>query len=141
MDGAEVVRHARNYIGVKFRHHGRDKNGVDCAGLIIAVAKELGLDAVCGYVDKRDYPRQPTNSNMMKILRCNLRHVKVGTPQAGDVLHFVYRRIPQHVGIYTGNDNQIIHVIDGRINSVIEISYDMKWQNRLHSIYRFKGVN
>ncbi len=45
--GLEVVRVARTWLGTPYHHQGRVKGaGVDCAGLSVGVAKELGLSDV-----------------------------------------------------------------------------------------------
>lgn len=43
IDAAAVVEAARQYLGAPFKLHGKDKRGIDCIGLIIAVAKDFGL--------------------------------------------------------------------------------------------------
>ena len=144
MIGADVVREARAWKGVPFRHQGRSKSGCDCAGLIIGVARELGLDRACGYVDEANYPRQPSNDKMMRLLRHYLTLIRTGVPQTGDVLHFCFQALPQHVAIYTGpQDNRIIHSYNSSQPSaqrVIETYYAGKWPKRLHAIYRFQGL-
>lgn len=50
VSGEQVVKAARRYLGTPFKLHGRDKNGLDCLGLIIAVARDFGLT-----VDYSDY--------------------------------------------------------------------------------------
>ena len=37
----EVVREARTWVGVPFRHQGRSRSGVDCGGIIVVVLREL----------------------------------------------------------------------------------------------------
>ena len=40
----DVVREAKTWLGTPFHHQGRLKGvGVDCAGVIVCVAKELKL--------------------------------------------------------------------------------------------------
>lgn len=135
-----VVSTARDWVGVPFLHQGRSRNGVDCAGLVIAVANELGLDVIAGYVDRADYPRDPSNDNMMRLLRKHLSIVRSGEPQAGDVLHFSFRILPQHVAIYTGGDNRMVHSFNSGKHQVIENGFVGPWPRRLRTIYRFKGV-
>jgi len=41
--GSDVVAQARKYMGVRWAHQGRSPAGMDCAGLVIRVAQDLGL--------------------------------------------------------------------------------------------------
>lgn len=140
MTGSDIAAAAREWIGVDYLHQGRTKQGVDCAGLIIGLAKQLGLDRAAGYVDRTDYPRQPTTFNMMELLRTYCDHRRGFEPQIGEILHFSFAVLPQHVAIYAPN-NRIIHAYNSGRHCVIETSYLGKWPKRLHSIYRYKGVD
>jgi hypothetical protein len=48
--GEQVVQAARKYLRVPFKLHGRDSRGMDCVGLVVAIAKQFGLD-----IDMTDY--------------------------------------------------------------------------------------
>jgi cell wall-associated NlpC family hydrolase len=39
----DIVAAARTYLGVPWRHQGRTRAGLDCAGLIVMVARDLAL--------------------------------------------------------------------------------------------------
>ncbi len=39
----EVQTLARTWIGVPWRHQGRNRSGIDCGGLVVKVGQELGL--------------------------------------------------------------------------------------------------
>lgn len=41
--GKMVAEQARTYCGVPILEGGRDRNGIDCIGLVLAVARDLGL--------------------------------------------------------------------------------------------------
>ncbi len=60
-----VMEIARSWVGTKFHHQGRRKNvGVDCIGLIVGVAQELGLNVE----DKTDYAREPKDGELKAAL-------------------------------------------------------------------------
>jgi hypothetical protein len=60
---AQVVSAAREWIGVPFRHQGRTRDGVDCAGVVIKVAHALGLSSF----DATGYRRLPAGIGQEKI--------------------------------------------------------------------------
>jgi hypothetical protein len=41
---ALICAKARGWVGTPFKHLGRDRKGVDCVGLVLGVAQDLGLD-------------------------------------------------------------------------------------------------
>lgn len=140
MNGLDIVNEARMWLGTPFAHRGRDRNGVDCAGLVIAIARELELDKVCGFTDAKHYPRYPSDDSMRVLLRRFMRQVRDNELQAGDVLHFTFGLLPQHAAIYTGADNKIIHAYNSGRKVVIQTSYTGKWPARLQGVYRFRGL-
>lgn len=91
----EIVRAARSWIGVPYRHLGRDRGGVDCVGLIIKVAHECGLSTY----DTTNYPRRPHVQDFMREMRGHLSQIPMAEVKAGDVLVFLEPRHPCHVGV------------------------------------------
>ncbi len=103
----QIVAEARSWLGTPFVHQGRLKGvGVDCAGLVVGVARALGLAP--DYVDRLDYPRQPIGRDMGDRLDRHLVHVPLPERRAADVLWFAWAANPQHLGILTGR-NTVIH--------------------------------
>ena len=41
-DPSAIVAAARTWLGVPWRHQGRTRQGVDCAGLVVLVGRGLG---------------------------------------------------------------------------------------------------
>lgn len=95
MTGADLVRAARRYLGVPWRHLGRSRAGVDCIGLVLLAARDCGRD----FPDPAPYEREPQGS---RLLRGLLDHgARVTEPQPGDVLVFRMGVYGGHVGIAT----------------------------------------
>jgi cell wall-associated NlpC family hydrolase len=93
-----VVACARGWIGTPFHHQARLKGvGVDCAGLVIGVARELGL--VPEGFDINGYPRQPDGQAMLRWCREHMQEVAFGTLKPGHVVVVRFDRHPQHVGL------------------------------------------
>ena len=61
MKRSDVVLEALTWVGTKWRHQGRTKRGIDCAGLILNVGNDLGLmDYHCS-----NYPRNTTRDHFI----------------------------------------------------------------------------
>jgi len=98
----DVVVCARAWIGTPYQHQHRARGiGVDCAGLVIGVARDLGLVAadfdVTGYA--------PTPDGTTLIAECDrwMRRIHVWDLRPGNVLVVNFGRRsgfkPQHMGI------------------------------------------
>ncbi|MDQ5898212.1 MAG: hypothetical protein QG612_2298, partial [Pseudomonadota bacterium] len=83
-----IVASARAAIGTPFRHQGREAGrGLDCAGLLVHVAREIGAEPR----DRGGYARMPTGGQIEEALQ---EHVDAGVlvrvpmteMQAGDLI-------------------------------------------------------
>lgn len=136
--GADIVAIAESYLGVPFLHQGRDRNGIDCGGLLVAIARDLGILDSLGYVDRRDYPREPTDKNMMRLMRRYMRLVR-GPLKEGYAMHFGFVENPHHVAIYTRGD--MIHALNRTSRQrVMRHGYRGIWPNKFRGAYVFPGV-
>jgi cell wall-associated NlpC family hydrolase len=126
-----IVDAARSYIGVPFRHQGRTRAGMDCAGLLLAVADDCGIQ----------YPR-----NLAYAMLPDLRLIDellpqfcspVDGPEPGAVLRFNVAGRPQHLGL-CGDHQTGLSVIHANmtIGKVCEHRLDEKWRRRLVSCWR-----
>lgn len=131
----DVVAEARRWIGTPFHHQGRLLGvGVDCAGLVIGVAKALGL--ATDYQDCTDYSRQP-DGEMTRLLVAHLDRVRFTDRRGGDVVHVAWSMIPQHVGILT-NAGTLIHAYGER--GVVETTLSGQLLQGVRGVYRFRGI-
>jgi cell wall-associated NlpC family hydrolase len=131
MTREQVLQAARKYLGVPFQHQGRTMYGIDCIGLIVMVAHDLGYTKD----DVSDYGRIPNGRRLMKGLEQYLDHAE--TPQMGDIMLFKFERIPHHVAFYTGEG--LIHSYEAS-TKVVEHAMDEYWKTRLVRTYSFKGI-
>jgi len=135
MNPSDIVRVARTMIGVRFRHGGRSRLSVDCAGLIVVVGRELGIDCP----DEERYSRIPQQDYLQKKIEQVL--VKKSGISAGDVLLFWMdpgSLLPQHVAIAT-SEHSMIHA-HAPSRKVVEIPVDRFWLRRLCAAYSWPGV-
>lgn len=131
MTGADLVRAARQYLGVRYYHCGRDEHGLDCLGLLIRVAHDLGLTTW----DDTTYGEQIDTA----YLRWRLEKFcePVADLQPGDVLLFTIKGSPQHLGMAT--DVGVIHAYQS-VGRVAEHSLDGTWRRRLVGVFRWPGI-
>lgn len=96
MHKAEQI--ARSYLGTPFVHQGRTPGvGLDCAGLIICVARELGH--VPPDFDVSNYAQEPDKTSIVDACDQYLTRISREQSQPGDVIVIAWDRWPQHLGI------------------------------------------
>lgn len=140
---AEVVACAREWMGTPFQHQQRSKGvAVDCAGLIIGVARELGL--VDSEFDVNAYPRQADGVSL--IASCDrylLRTTKADLLPA-DVIAVSFDGRPQHLGFvadYRHGGLSMIHAYDRpTVRKVVEHRLLFGQSMKFAGAFRFKGV-
>ena len=94
----DIIRVANEFVGVPYRHQGRNKNGVDCAGLIVVVGQMLDLMTA---EEKRNYPRRPdTNTFTKEMIKVGLKQRPHSSCEHGDILRLATAGWPVHLGIY-----------------------------------------
>ena len=135
--GADVVRVARGFLGVKYRHQGRSHEGVDCIGLPVCVRAELGLPAM----DSFGYAKRSEGSEMLDYCRANMVSVERSSLQPGDLLvqmSGVIRHIAI-VGDYPGGGLSIIHAHLPN-KKVVECRLDDQFMKTVRGCFRFPEV-
>lgn len=141
----EIIKSALSFINTPYQHQGRLKGvGIDCAGLIIEVIKEVGMDSS---FDIKGYDRIPDGQTLSKI--CNtygkIKDIKNNyyNLEDGDVILFNFLVNPQHLGFYykLNNLDYFIHAYgEPSINKVIIQRLDSKWKNRINGVFKINGV-
>lgn len=133
----DVIEKAREYLGTPFVHQGRLKRkGIDCIGLIVGVAKELGLFDY----DHKSYDRYSDGTLLMQHMQQVYDLGTVESRQPGDVVVYWVAKAtkhPQHVGILT--DIGIIHTYD-HVNKVVETHTHEKWTARMTHCFKWRGI-
>lgn len=120
---ADVVACARTWLGTPFQHQQRAKGvAVDCAGLVIGVARELGL--VVRDFDVTGYSRHPDGHSLLRWCREYMAPVREPDLQPGDVIVVRYETRPQHMGIigdYRHGGHSMIHAAEhAMLSKVVE---------------------
>lgn len=137
MAHADFIAIARSWLGVPFRHQGRSRVGVDCAGLVICVAREAGL--VDPGFDINGYRRQPDGS---LLGACADHLIAAPTLEAAHLVVVRFSVQPQHVALvvpYRHGGLALLHALQ-HSGHVVEHRLDRTWRDRLVGAWCFPGV-
>jgi hypothetical protein len=157
---AEIVKAARAYVDMVFRHQGRAHPGggksatIDCAGLIVCVGEDLGLLDKNGvpilrsnYLDVGPQPHQDVIHKSCQA-RLNLRGPGE-LPKPGDVVTLRAPNSISHCGIISdfpqGDGLGLIFPYTVRLRSslqgrIVEVRLDERWRWRIAGIFTYPGV-
>jgi cell wall-associated NlpC family hydrolase len=118
------------YIGIPFKFGGRDRNNLDCYGLVMLLYKELHGITLPDVISPTYLNEIETllNEHKVKWEPCEL--------EVGCVLVFNVRGYGSHVGYYLGDD-RMIHTWEGTGGVMIE-RIAFSWKNRLIGSYKWK---
>lgn len=130
------VTAARAMLGVRWKHQGRTKHGVDCGGLVVCALRAIGRAPH----DIIGYGRLPYRHALEDVVQANFGHpLPAGTePQAGDVMIFRDgNAAPNHVGIAGAGPHgvTVIHAYAPN-REVVEMTIDADWRNKIVGVYR-----
>jgi cell wall-associated NlpC family hydrolase len=136
MRRADIVAAAATYEGTPWLHQGRSRLGLDCVGLLVAVARDLGVPiSYCP-----THGRLPQGEALLHEID------RYTMPSVGDLGSIMVlwvsprTRSPQHVAIDAG-DGWMIHAAGNRsIMRVVRQRIDDRWRMRLVCRRDFPGV-
>lgn len=134
---AQIVAAARGWIGVRWKHQGRSRAGVDCIGLAVCVRADLGLD----HLDAAGYGRTAEDERMLDFCRQHMRPVAMAQIQPGDVL-VMAQADQRHMAIvadYPGGGLSLVHAYAG-VRSVVEMRLDAVWRARIRGAFAFPEI-
>lgn len=140
---SQIVACARRWVGTPWRHQGRGAGGIDCAGLPIAVAAELGL----AQVQVGGYGRQPDGRTLRALCRRYMTPIAIGELAPGDVvtLRFPNAAEESHLAMVVDHPRRglgLVHALNARDGNgrVVEHGLDSAWRARITAAYRLPGV-
>ena len=133
----QIVAEALTWQGTPFHHMGRVKGvGVDCVGLVLGVAKAVGI----GVTDVKLYPRYPINGVFQNAVDSQTVHVDLADVLPGDLMEFSWGREPQHIALVVSlGPIKIIHALSG-VSTCLVDDFDTLWQRRFVCARRFKEL-
>ena len=115
--------------------------GVDCVGLVICLARELGY--VEPSFDYTGYARMPDGRVLKEQLGIHLKEIKKDELKPGDIVCVAFDLHPQHVGVvgdYRHGGLSIIHAA-GKHKKVIETRLMFSEAMRFMSAWRFPDID
>ena len=134
----QVVDVARSWVDTRWRHQGRSRvHGIDCAGLVIEVARELGISTF----DISDYQRDPLNDSFLDHFRREMIKRPIADREPGDILLIRDDMFTCHSVVFdiVGSTEMIIHAYALR-RKVVEEVYSPEWQGRTTHCFSFKDL-
>jgi NlpC/P60 family putative phage cell wall peptidase len=141
VDGTEIVRVARTWIGTPYHHQASIRGvGTDCLGLVRGVWREVfGTEAELPPAYSRDWAEASGRETMIEAARRHMTEIDPAAARAGDVLIFRLRpgMVAKHAGIAAGTA-MMIHAMEFRV--VSEVPVGPWWRRRLAAVFRFPGV-
>ncbi len=107
----EFIRTALTWQGVPWRKVGSRRNGVNCLGLLVGVAKECNFPMdIAAKESEANYTNSPVPGYMLKRAKEDLDIIHVRDAIPGDLLLFRFNNEPSHITIITEiNPFMIIH--------------------------------
>ena len=145
----QVVAKAREYIGTPFQHQGRvkgKKGGIDCVGLVMCVAEELGIVGADGQPmlrgDYFDYSAEPIDGYVHVGCKVRLVPGDMRDIRPGDIACMKIPTEPCHTAIISENGGAlyVIHAYNGGKCLVVEHILDKAWLRRICGVFHFVGV-
>lgn len=140
----QLIEAARRHLGARFRHQGRGgEDGLDCLGLILVPAREVGLTRF----EPPNYGPEFDRVALVRTLTEHLHRIdlqwtaadfnedRLPKAEAGDVLLFAVRNHPAHLAYATG-EGTMIHATE-KAGKVIEEPIGPVWQRSLLSVWRW----
>ena len=140
MTRTDVVAEARTWLGVRWVHQHRSREGIDCAGLIICVARDLGF--LSSDFDLNGYSRMP-DGTLLAVCDEHMNRIDKVSMQPGDVLVVATEHDPQHMGIlgnYRHGGLSLIHAAS-KVGKVIETRLMFARNLKFRGAYALRGVD
>jgi cell wall-associated NlpC family hydrolase len=141
---AEIVACARSLIGVRWRHQGCSRRGVDCIGLVGLVAAECEITRA--WLDPlnpwKGYGRLPQAARIYQACAEFLRPVTPkGAVQPGDLMLLKFEADPQHFAIVSSIDPPYMIHAYTQARRVVENGVNEMWRARWICSYAFAGID
>lgn len=134
----KVAQSAKEWIGVPYQHRGFSRNGCDCTGLLVGIAREFGY-----LKDYRPRKYQPDwnlhrhDNHVVEQLKRFGREIPKDQADVGDIIVMYFGRNFSHCGILVDKEKmEMVHcyITIGKVD--YGILRNSKWSKRWVQTYR-----
>jgi hypothetical protein len=122
-----------DYISLKYLKKGRDKDGLDCWGLVKLIYKEQYNIELPSFAEEYEAEQQTKIEQLIALGKEGWE--KVETPTIGDVALLRVNGLFMHVGVVV-SPNQFIHVSEHTDTTVERFDTGL-WKHRVEGFYRY----
>ncbi len=133
--GNDIVARAKDYLDTPWKHQARlIGHGVDCAGLFLCVAQDLGISDF----ETNRYSRKPNRQEFRQAM-LEMGCTPIAVAEQGDLLRLAAPKWPVHVGIYEVDSAGIEWVIHSYLPARMVVREHLNTQRKLdvREIMRF----
>ena len=123
-----------DYVGIPYKLHGRDIDGLDCWGLARLIYKDQ-KDIDLPSLSEEYFASDDVTHNQEVIARHKEGWALVNDYTVGDVALFRINGSQSHVGVII-DENRFIHAREGN-NVTIEKLDSIQWRRRLVGVYKY----
>jgi cell wall-associated NlpC family hydrolase len=133
----DVADNAVSWLNVPWRHQGRSRRGIDCVGVVIMLAHELGLSDF----DTTAYARSPNGVDFLTGFKKHMDRVAPGEERPGDVVVMRDSVLPCHCGVLVQfrGETHLIHAAARRKKVVIE-PFKGGIKAKKIAVFRYRGL-
>jgi cell wall-associated NlpC family hydrolase len=119
------------YLGVPYKHKGRDLSGLDCWGLIMCVYKDNGFEVSDFDIDYDENWQFKGENHFLE--NYHLQWEKIDLPKVFDVVLLFKDGVPNHAGIVLSH-GKVLHTC--RSGTVVSRLFTFK--GKIEGYYRLK---
>jgi len=124
------------FIGLPYKDHGRDWDGIDCWGLVCLAKRELSSTILPAYEDYESATNFVELDSLIGSKKDDFESVEFGSHTFGDIITFRVAGLVCHVG-FVLDGSRMLHTLEGH-NSAVESFDRMLWKKRIDGVYRWK---
>lgn len=132
---ANIIAEAKTWVGVPFKHQGRSRLGVDCAGMLVELLRAAGT-LPASYSEPRNYGRGPS-PELGEIVQRYCVRTDQAAPATLILIRWPRESVPSHVALCTGRN--LIHCYE-RAGRVVEHIYGEPWLRMTDSVWKLPSV-
>lgn len=138
MSNLDIAIEARTWVGVPWVHQGRTRDGIDCAGLVVEVARARRGNTF----DVSDYQAQASDETMQALCADHMDPIDAHAVWPGDVvvIRFQNQRHMAIVGDYPVPGHLSLIHASSTHGQVVEHRLDSVWRRLIMSAYRMRGA-